>query len=196
MPFTHPSQLTLSEIQATRDSYVGSTFAGNRVDLPDGSSYYTATDRIACVAFAGRALKPAFKYRYRSIEQRDEHIARWIQGRTEHAKRKAERLCERRSETHSLKLGDILVSTWGYEQTNVEFYEVTRVVSLRSVEIRELAQERKETLWLQGTSMPCRGKYVGGTMVKRASKTGWVRLADYSSAGPWDGRPVSWSAYA
>jgi len=195
MRFTHPSQLTLSEIQAIRDSYVGPTFAGSRVDLPDGSSYYTANDRIACVAFAGKALKPAFHYRYRSIEQRDESIARWVQGRTENAKRKAERLRERRSETHPLKLGDILVSTWGYEQTNVDFYEVTRVVSSRSVEIRELAQERKDTLWLQGTSMPCKGQYVGEPMVKRAGKTGRVRLTDYSSAGPWDGRPVSWSAY-
>lgn len=27
---------------------------------------------------------------------------------------------------HNLQAGDILVSTWGYEQTNVEFFQVQR----------------------------------------------------------------------
>ena len=39
--------------------------------------------------------------------------------------------------THGVKIGDVFVESWGYDQTNVDFYQVTRVMP-KSVEIRAI----------------------------------------------------------
>ena len=41
---------------------------------------------------------------------------------------------------HDLKVGDILYSSWGYDQTNIDFYQVT-AVGVHSVKIREIEQK-------------------------------------------------------
>jgi hypothetical protein len=56
-----------------------------------------------------------------------------------HAADKAARKAER-SKPHNLKVGNILVSSWGYDQTNAGCYEVARVVSTKSVEIQKIAK--------------------------------------------------------
>ena len=41
------------------------------------------------------------------------------------------------------QVGDIIVNSWGYEQTNVEFYQVTRVLNM-TIEVREILQKVEE----------------------------------------------------
>ena len=46
-----------------------------------------------------------------------------------------------------LKLGDIFVSSWGYEQTNVDFYKVTRLTKAM-IELSPIpAVSKRETGW-------------------------------------------------
>ncbi|WP_099597088.1 hypothetical protein [Stenotrophomonas maltophilia] len=45
---------------------------------------------------------------------------------------------ERQQAGHGLAVGDIVYSVWGYEQTNVTFYEVVRVPSGRSATVRDV----------------------------------------------------------
>lgn len=42
---------------------------------------------------------------------------------------------------YGVKVGDIFVSSWGYEQTNVDFYQVIALVGKHSVRVREVAPE-------------------------------------------------------
>lgn len=93
------------------------------------------------------------------------------------------------------KVGDILVSTWGYEQTNADFYEVVGVTG-KSVNIRQL--EEKETSepgnWMFGKSVPVRGVYRGTPsrkLVKVSGTSYYVKINSYASAWLWDGQPVS-----
>ena len=37
------------------------------------------------------------------------------------------------------KLGDVIVNSWGYDQTNIEFYQVVKVMN-KTIEIREISQ--------------------------------------------------------
>ncbi len=39
--------------------------------------------------------------------------------------------------SHGVKVGDVFVESWGYDQTNVDFYQVTRAMP-KSVEIRAI----------------------------------------------------------
>lgn len=39
---------------------------------------------------------------------------------------------------HGVKVGDLFSSSWGYEQTNVDFFQVVALVGARSVRVREV----------------------------------------------------------
>lgn len=104
------------------------------------------------------------------------------------------------------KVGDILVSSWGYSMIIVNFYEVTRVTA-KKVELAELKQEQTQTGFLSGTTVPVLGKYVeqdgGPCMVGKGKlfvvrESGSVVIPDYPGgrthiyAKKWDGRPRSY----
>ncbi|STO91553.1 hypothetical protein [Fluoribacter dumoffii] len=42
---------------------------------------------------------------------------------------------------HPLQINSILYSSWGYDQTNINFYQVIELVGNATVVLRELAQE-------------------------------------------------------
>jgi hypothetical protein len=109
---------------------------------------------------------------------------------------------------HDVKVGDIFQCSWGYDQTNIDYYEVTRVMA-SMVEVREIAATREETAWLQGECVPAPGHYIGEPMRKRVAVYGsgpCIRIYSFASAyrikptAVVDGVktfPVSnWSAYA
>src|ERR1039458_47640 len=95
------------------------------------------TGRCGAIGYHGKALKRDFYYAFRTVDQRAKYIADYFNGRKGHAdlmdKMKADR-----AEGHSLKIGDLLRCSWGYDQTNIDYYQVTRVVGAHTVEIREI----------------------------------------------------------
>jgi hypothetical protein len=105
-----------------------------------------------------------------------------------------------RPKTDPLALGDILVATWGYDQTNVDFFQVTKV-TLKQVEIRPIASRTNTTEPMQGTAVPVPGAFTGPP-VRRAIRPGKgsygpsVALSSYKFADRWNGRPVAWTSYA
>lgn len=89
---------------------------------------------------------------------------------------------------HGFKVGDILYSSWGYDQTNIDFYEVTAVGS-KSIKIREIEQRVASATPGSDMVVPVPGHFKGSEMLKIVSPRGTVRLTSYSSARPWDGTP-------
>lgn len=86
--------------------------------------------------------------------------------------------------------------SYGYEQTNVDFYEVVAVQN-RTVTLRELVQERQDTGHMSGTTTPVPGQYTKAEPIrKRVNPRNGVKLSSSSYAHPWDGRPQYWSSYA
>lgn len=94
------------------------------------------------------------------------------------------------SPAHGLKVGDILVSSWGYEQTNIDFYEVVKVTP-KGVGIVKI--EKKTIGPTDGPSIkvvPVPGTGKGGkVLTKRPRPNGYVSITSYSSAQKWDGQP-------
>ncbi len=134
-------------------------------------------------------------WRFGSEERRQEWLAQQ-QAAHEHAlaaqaARKAER-----AKPHAFKTGDVVCSSWGYDQTNVDFYVVTRTTA-HFVWLRPIAQRAEETLSMQGTCQPETPiRPIGDEQKHKASASGWITLTSYSGASMWDGRPKSWSSYA
>lgn len=157
---------------------------------------YSDYNKLFAIGFHGKASKPDFHNSFRSEEQRSQHIARYIEGRKLTADYRAKCKAER-STDHTLKVGDILVSSWGYDQTNIDFYQVIRVVSSKSVEIRAIcAESGPQDGFMTAHCKAKKDAFKGKPMIKRANHTNSVKIASYASASPWDGKAERYSWYA
>lgn len=176
----------------TRESYIPSNATSEPDPESDAVVYlYAAGGRCCAIAFVGRATKPRWHYSFSSDAQRRGEIDRLFDERRRITRARAER-----ARPHTLKLGDILDCSWGYEQTNVHFYQVTRVLTA-SVEAREIASDQREAapLAMRGTCTPIRNRFIGEAKLYRADGENSITIRKHVRATPWDGRPRHWSSY-
>lgn len=100
----------------------------------------------------------------------------------------------------TIKKGDILASQWGYEQTNVCFYEVVKATKC-FVTVREVSSLCKQTGWAQELKTPCRASYIGEPVRRKvkdfsiAKDRPFIEVTDYENAYLWDGRPMEETSY-
>jgi hypothetical protein len=105
--------------------------------------------------------------------------------------------------TKIYQIGDIVVNTWGWEQTNVDFYKVTKVTA-RQIEVVEIGDKNVEGSdgFMSAMVMPDVDN-VGEKTYKLRVKAGWgndshslSNPASYYYFRKWDGRPEYKSWYA
>jgi hypothetical protein len=141
------------------------------------------------LAFMGRSNKPLFHYIYNDEASRDRKIKETVDFARNEYKRKVEKRKERLEYKHTLQIGDILYSSWGYDQTNIDFFQVI-AIGEKSVKIREIASKVvSDNGSGQDKVMPQVGKFVEAPMLKKVSNGNQIRINSYSWAYPWDGKP-------
>lgn len=59
-----------------------------------------------------------------------------------------------------------MVCSWGWEQTNIDYYECTAIRGKRQVVIRQIAAESIETQSMQGQCVPKPGHFIGDEEIK------------------------------
>lgn len=158
-------------------------------------------DRLIAVGYRGKQSNPAFNYRFREAANREKYIAKFFAdvAASENAKiaRKAEKKAAL-AKPHDLKLGDVLYASWGYDQTNIDFYQVVALKGVRSIEIRKIASESGgEDGFMTGLVVPVVGKFIGEPMLKKVDEYNGVRIASYACAKKLDpimvdGKPVGY----
>lgn len=96
------------------------------------------------------------------------------------------------------KVGDVLVSQFGHEQTNTNFFQVVELVGKCSVALREIGQEKVEDGFMSGKTKPMIGEFISDKIVKkRVSSDGYVKFSSYQFAKKADlSRSYYWSSYA
>lgn len=102
---------------------------------------------------------------------------------------------------HDYKVGDILYHQWGYEQTNVYFYQVVGITP-KCVKIRRIKSKSvKSYTSMSGECVPCKDEfrdddYVGSGKTAKVGQYGVILNSKYHyTAYKWDGRPVYESSY-
>jgi len=166
--------------------------------LDDGSAIYTADEdgRFYLQIFEGKALRTyrAVSGYYRAADRRAAAIEKFKQSRAQHHARQIQRR-EAAKKPHTLTVGRMLNTCWGYEQTNVEFYEVV-AVSGTMVTLCRVDDRTKDTGPMSGEKMPLPGQFVGEPFKRRASASNHVKINSVANASPWNGMPqyVSWYA--
>lgn len=151
-------------------------------------------------AFKGNGANLDFKKRFSDRNTADNFISDWV----ESVKKQVEK---KRNIQMKFKEGDVLVSIWGYEQSNVDFYQVTSVSS-KTVRFRKIAGKRTGyENELSGKCVPVPGCFISDDeMTRRAINGEFVRINSFASASILDYvidgggnriyRVIDWSSYA
>jgi len=167
-------------------------------DKASGAVAYLSTNargQACAIAFQRPGAKPAWCHCFPSAGARESRIRSLFEACGRAVAAKAERKAER-LKPHRLQLGHILHCMWGYEQTNVNFYQVTRLIGRNTVELRELCQViQGGEHWATGRAMSS-DEFKGEPFIRRvdgASQS--VRINSYRSATLWDGKALAWTAY-
>ena len=100
-----------------------------------------------------------------------------------------------------IKVGDIFYTSWGYDQTNIAFFQVTRKTK-KCVYIRELEATLKSSGNMSGSKKPIKNAFTEGSETLHRVRIGHdsepiVINAEYDYDGYlWDGKPKTCSWYA
>ena len=166
--------------------------------------YTNHKDKPTAMVFYGKQAKPVWHYSFETTTKRENSIKIQFANRQAETASKAKYRAERAEKGAGLVVDDILVCSWGYDQTNIDYYQVTAVHGKNAVTICQIASLSIETGDMTGDCVPQSGKFIGKPMRKMA-RDGWVRITSFSSAKKWNtstiaGVPLGpkdrWTAYA
>lgn len=157
---------TVKERLAQREFYLKGLDIKEYKDIKTviGTGYNTE-GRPKAVAFTGTRGKPDFYYNFETEQQREEYINQFIEKQKNKLQRKQEMQAKKQAPALAeipFKIGDIIYNSWGWEQTNIDFYEITRVTKA-SVFIRPIQGEYTDEGYsnMSGFLKPIKGKYTG-----------------------------------
>jgi hypothetical protein len=126
-------------------------------------------------------MKSAWHYSFscKDIEtakqRRADRIKEYFTGLEMHRDAQAQYKAER-AKPHDFKVGEIIVNSWGYDQTNIDFYEIVKV-SASYVWLREIGSSVKETGFMSGDTWPKRGAYLNDEITQhKADARGYVNF--------------------
>jgi hypothetical protein len=191
----------------TREFYLSGDEEEIRDDEANAVAYLKVHDGFAvALGFGGKRQKPDFNYRFTSNgrmsgeEQARAHVQKYFDGQRETARMKAERRQAQKEFRTSLQVGDVLYTSWGYDQTNIEWFQVLEVKpSGKTVVIREICGESIEDVgWMCGYTMPLKNRFMKGSkpMTKRVRIGDAITVDSVRDAYKWDGTRKYWSSYA
>lgn len=170
-------------IKHKREYYIPKD-ATERQDPESSAVVHTYENINGCyaLAFHGRAQKPDWHYRFRSLDDREKRIINHfekIRAWEDHAKR---RRAERNAAPRGLEIGDILHASWGYDQTNNDYYQVVDLKGEKQVVLRTISQGYRETGWLRGQAWPIKDSFTSEETFTRVARDGWVTIDRVRSA--------------
>lgn len=161
-----------------------------------GAVIYVKTEpKPHAVGFFGKAQKPTFNFTFKTPERMEAFVRERLAHFEQAIQRKAIRHTERKAFKHATKVGDIYRTSWGYDQTNVEFFEVVEVKGkfaiLREVEVASVSDG-----FGQDKIVPQSGKYPApryagddrGQPIRRLVQESYIKIDDVRHAWPWGQR--------
>lgn len=163
-----------------------------RTDFPSVKAYvieWESNNKFIAQAWKSNAKKNySFYYSFKFDEKRKDYIQKWIKNLENHKALLAERKVNR-EQPSIIKTGDCLHASWGYDQTNNNFYQVIKCLPNNFIIIREINSHYEETGFMAGNATPIKdafltdepelkkkvqyGNYISFNSYKSASLTEW-----------------------
>lgn len=137
-------------------------------------------DHLTAVGFRGKKQKPSFFHKFKSEESLREWVSKWVEStkakldaHENYKRERKEKEAQIRKETfENISIGDILHASWGYDQTNNDFYQVVGKVGSCFLELREVASEYIEEGWCSGKRRAIPDRFIGETIKRKVSYKG------------------------
>jgi hypothetical protein len=130
----------------------------DKIETANYACYIDKTKLIA-TCYLGKSARPSFNYRFKTLEHLEKFVSEMLSRYDANYKADAEKkqILKDLNETFEVKryfeIGDIVQNTWGYEQTNQEFYQVVKIKSKKQIVVREICQK---SIYHEGfSSMSC-----------------------------------------
>lgn len=187
-----------------RDFFIPKTATKVRDKTSDAVAYlYTAGNgKPAAMVFFGKQTKPVLRYYYADAARREKAVRDAFDSRRARLAGKIAEREKRKAWSPPFAVGDIFKTCWGYEQTNVEYFELVELRGKHGI-LREIAQERTEDGWARGKCVPLPGQYVGEPQRRLAQERGFrIDRSRFASlvpsklvAGVRVIEPAHWTAY-
>jgi len=125
---------------------INSGYNLHNVDAPDGVEVAVLVnlDKMQAAFFQGKRKKPTWHFVFESLERLfsriDKEVETTIEAHKQRAERKAKEKLEAVENRAAVKVGDVFSTNWGFDQTNVEFYQVVEKPSAATVVVREIGR--------------------------------------------------------
>lgn len=176
------------------------------INHPDGLGVayvaeYSLPGTFQVVAYRGTAGKPDFNFVYKRRELAEKKVEEFFISLLAHKVRVLE-YRKSANQPHQLKVGDIITNSWGYDQTNVDCYQITRTtehfVFLRPIASKLIPDEGCGPM--SGRVVPIPGQFAekGEETQHKATHNGNGDSVcfKHGSGSKWDGRSLYCSWYA
>lgn len=133
---------------------------------------------IFVTAFSGRRTKPDIHGYCRGEDEAKSSIEKWANYHLSVVAKKAAKKAELKTATNeNVKIGDVFYSSWGYEQTNVDYYQVVGIKGKASVELREIAGAIVENGRASGTIVPVVDHFISDEIIsRRLNHSGHIKI--------------------
>lgn len=108
-----------------------------------------------------------------------------------------------------VKIGDIFHYSWGYEQTNANYFQVVALKGQKSIVVREIAYKRIETTGFDSYKVtPCKNEFleksnfikdniIGATKMVKGLKNGtiYINIESFGFCSLWNGKDNVMTCY-
>ena len=154
--------------------------------------------------YSGKRKNHDFYSRFSNMEALNRYIDIYrdklltIQARKAEFKseQKARKELAKASNIGKVKVGDIFTTHWGYDQTNVEFFQVVELLSNVTIKLQEIDSIIVDDTRGDNKKMPKIGSFHGDIMTKRLSFYGdsvSVKFESFRHGSLWNGKPQYFS---
>ena len=141
--------------------------------------------------FYGRTQRPNFHVRFNDEERREKYIQDFLDSKKQREEEKAERRkAQKLTKDHDIKVGDIFYTCWGYDQTNIDYYQVVDVRGSR-IDLREIGQEVVDRYPGGEEVVPVKDSFTSDKIITISARAdGTVtKISSFEYPSKWDGKP-------
>ena len=154
-------------------------------DYADGTKY-------TAMVFGGKRSKYDKYYGFKTKEARDNYVIKYFTDQENLALSKKKWAEDKKAQAEenqaNYQVGDILVSSWGYDQTNIDYYQVIERTA-KMATIQKICKEFLDAGYpSEDKVIPLKDAFVGKPKKKKIGTYG-ITISSFETASLWDGKP-------
>ena len=148
--------------------------------------------RLYAIGYSGKRMKHDFHFGFPNEKKREEYIETYFADIKRSIEAKAKRQKERKEYVHDVKVGDIVINAWGYEQTNVDAYQAVGVTE-KTVTLREIAVSTvpgsEYSHGMADMCVPVKDNFISDETFRKPVRQGNYIPFEFGCGDVWDGTP-------